>query len=227
MMSEDLFFSLIGSGCGTCRSACTGGCGHQVVGGSFLSSADRVVPESAIPAAGNKGRLWRRFYYLQYLKLLYNRLKREYARYFNKPYFKSSYCKFTQREYYRHAGHGHGFGAIHGLKGFSSIKAPAVSVSRDYDDYYEDYYDYDYRGDTDLFARIIKAVKKNKKENHGPRRNDPTKILLNSVQEDFVFPQELLDALPDIDDLDYEDFESLNAQVESFNTVRKKKNVSN
>ena len=40
-----------------------------------------MVPESAIPAAGRKGRLWRRFYYLQYLKLLYNKLKAEYARY--------------------------------------------------------------------------------------------------------------------------------------------------
>ena len=97
----------------------------------------------------------------------------------------------------------------------------------DYSDYYEDgdYYDYDYPGD-DLFARIVKAVKKNKKENPARRKNDPSKILLSSVQEDFVFPQELLDSLPDIDDLDYEDFESFNAQVESINTVRKKKNFS-
>ena len=76
-----MFSSHIGSGCGTCRTACTGGCGHQALGGSFLSSGkDRVVPESALPAAGSKGRLWRRFYYLQYLKLLYNKLKKEYAR---------------------------------------------------------------------------------------------------------------------------------------------------
>ena len=134
-----------------------------------------------------------------------------------------------EREYYRHAGHGHGLSGIHGLKGFSSIKAPSVGVrDHEYSDYYDDgdYYDYDYHGD-DLFARIVKAVKKNKKENPGTqRRNDPSKILLSSVQEDFVFPQELLDSLPDIDDIDYEDFESLNAQVESFNTVRKKKNLS-
>ena len=134
-----------------------------------------------------------------------------------------------EREYYRHAGHGHGLSGIHGLKGFSSIKAASVGIrDHDYGDYYEDedYYDYDYPGD-DLFARIVKAVKKNKKENPGTLiRNDPSKILLSSVQEDFVFPQELLDSLPDIDDIDYEDFESLNAQVESFNIVRKKKNVS-
>ena len=132
-----------------------------------------------------------------------------------------------KREYYRHTGHGFGLSGIHGLKGFSSIKAPSVGVrDHDYADYYEDYdYDYDYPAD-DLFARIVKAVKKNKKEHPAPRRNDPSKILLGSVQEDFVFPQELLDSLPDIDDIEYEDFESLNAQVESINTVRKKKNLS-
>ena len=71
--------SLTGTGCGTCSS--TSRCGLGGCGGTFLSgAADRVVPESAIPASGKKGRLWRRFYYLQYLKLLYNRLKKEYAR---------------------------------------------------------------------------------------------------------------------------------------------------
>ena len=54
----------------------------SILKGTFLSgSGDRVVPESAIPAAGRSGRLWRRFYYLQYLKLLYNKLKAEYARF--------------------------------------------------------------------------------------------------------------------------------------------------
>ena len=62
------------------RSGC-GGCGLGAAAGTFLGGGgDRVVPESAIPAAGRKGRLWRRFYYLQYLKLLYNKLKTEYAR---------------------------------------------------------------------------------------------------------------------------------------------------
>ena len=62
------------------RSGC-GGCGLGAGAGTFLGGGgDRVVPESAIPAAGRKGRLWRRFYYLQYLKLLYNKLKTEYAR---------------------------------------------------------------------------------------------------------------------------------------------------
>lgn len=190
------------SGCSTCRTSCVGGCSHGT-GGTFLSgSGDRVVPESAIPAAGRSGRLWRRFYYLQYLKLLYNKLKAEYA-----------------REYHLTAGHGsHGSGHNIG-KVFSSIKSSA-----DYVDFYDDYYDdYDYHGD-DIFARIVKAVKKNKAEKRKNGVIDPSKVLIDSVQEDFVFPQELLDSLPDIDDVDYEDFETLNEQVESFNNIRKKKN---
>ena len=110
---------------------------------------------------------------------------------------------------------------------FSSIRAPGSSLVPDYDDYYNDYYDYDYDGGDDIFARIVKAVKKNRDENiKNGRRNDPSKILLDSVQENFVFPQELLDALPDIDDIEYEDFESLNEQVESLNNVRRKKNLT-
>ena len=130
---------------------------------------------------------------------------------------KSQFC----REYYlnsnHHSGHSLGVGKV-----FSSIRAPGSSLVPDYDDYYEDYYDYDYDGADDIFARIVKAVKKNKKNG---RRNDPSKILLDSVQENFVFPKELLDALPDIDDIEYEDFESLNEQVESLNNVRRKKNL--
>ena len=73
--STVLCLSLLGP-----RSGC-GGCGLGAAAGTFLGGGgDRVVPESAIPAAGRKGRLWRRFYYLQYLKLLYNKLKTEYAR---------------------------------------------------------------------------------------------------------------------------------------------------
>jgi len=198
---------LTGTGCGTCSS--TSRCGLGGCGGTFLSgAADRVVPESAIPASGKKGRLWRRFYYLQYLKLLYNRLKKEYA-----------------REYYQNSNHHSGHSL--GVEVFSSIRAPGSSLVPDYDDYYNDYYDYDYDGGDDIFARIVKAVKKNRDENNkNGRRNDPSKILLDSVQENFVFPQELLDALPDIDDIEYEDFESLNEQVESLNNVRRKKNFT-
>jgi len=161
-----------------------------------------VVPESAIPAAGRKGRLWRRFYYLQYLKLLYNKLKAEYAREYN----------IARRHHGLTAGHysGASLGRV-----ISSIKIP------DYNDYYDDYYDYDYSSD-DIFARIVKAVKKNKAEKK--RKIDPTKILLNSVQENFEFPQELLNSLPDIDDVDYEDFETLNEQVESLDRIKRKRN---
>ena len=129
----------------------------------------------------------------------------------------SQFC----REYYLNTNHHSGLSVG---KVFSSIRAPGSSLVPDYDDYYGDYYDYDYDGD-DIFARIVKAVKKNKEENNkNGRRNDPSKILLDSVQENFVFPKELLDALPDIDDIEYEDFESLNDQVESLNNVRRKKN---
>jgi len=190
--------NIVGTGCATCTSACTS-CGS----GTFLSSSgDRVVPESAIPAAGRKGRLWRRFYYLQYLKLLYNKLKAEYAREYN----------IARRHHGLTAGHysGASLGRV-----ISSIKIP------DYNDYYDDYYDYDYSSD-DIFARIVKAVKKNKAEKK--RKIDPTKILLNSVQENFEFPQELLNSLPDIDDVDYEDFETLNEQVESLDRIKRKRN---
>ena len=91
----------------------------------------------------------------------------------------------------------------------------------DYNDYYDDYYDYDYPGD-DVFARIVKAVKKNKKERKSGRI-DPKKILLDSVQENFEFPKDLLDALPDIDDVEYEDFETLNEQVESLDRVKRRR----
>ena len=84
---------------------------------------------------------------------------------------------------------------------------------------YDYYYDYDYSGDG-VFARIVKAVKKNKRKNG---RTDPKKILLDSVQENFEFPQDLLDALPDIDDIDYEDFETLNEQVESLDRVKRRR----
>ena len=180
-----------------------------VAHGTFLSSSgDRVVPESAIPAGGRKGRLWRRFYYLQYLKLLYNKLKAEYA-----------------REYYR-TKHQSNYGKLFPLKG---VRLHSVATDLQYDDDY--YYDYDYddySGATSgLFARIVKAVKKNKEKSRKNGIHDPSQLLLDSVQDDFEFPKELLDALPDLEDVDYEDFETFNRQVESldkFSIRQKSKN---
>ena len=74
-------------------------------------------------------------------------------------------------------------------------------------DYYADFLDYDYLGD-DLFGRIVKAVKKNKDSKKNPTDGNRG-ILAGSVQEDFEFPQELLDSLPALEDFDYEDFQSL------------------
>jgi len=192
-------------------SACGGRARTVAVSGhnTFLStSGDRVVPESAIPAGGRKGRLWRRFYYLQYLKLLYNKLKAEYA-----------------REYYR-TKHQSNYGKLFPLKG---VRLHAVATDLQYDDDY--YYDYDYddySGATSgLFARIVKAVKKNKEKSRKNGIHDPSQLLLDSVQDDFEFPQELLDALPDLEDVDYEDFETFNRQVESldkFSIRQKSKN---
>ena len=169
--------------------------------GTFLSTAgDRVVPESAIKAGGRKGRLWRRFYYLQYLKLLYNKLKAEYA-----------------REYYRTKHHSN-YGKLFPLKGVRLDALPSVLQSQYDDDYYYDDYLYDdYSATTSgLFARIVKAVKKNKEKSRNNGLHDPSQLLLDSVQDDFEFPQELLDALPALEDVDYEDFETLNHQVESL-----------
>ena len=81
-------------------------------------------------------------------------------------------------------------------------------------DYYADFLNYDYLGD-DLFGRIVKAVKKNKDSKKSPTDGNRG-ILAGSVQEDFEFPQELLDSLPALEDFDYEDFQSLNEQVEQF-----------
>lgn len=164
-------------------------CGGRAT--TFLSaSADRVVPESAIPAGGRKGKLWRRFYYLQYLKLLYKKLKAEYA-----------------REYYRTRHHSN-YGKQFSLKG---VRLGSLPTELQYDDYYYDDYQYDdYSATTSgLFARIVKAVKKNKEKSRKNGIHDPSQLLLDSVQDDFEFPQELLDALPDLEDVDYEDFETL------------------
>ena len=81
------------------------------------------------------------------------------------------------------------------------------TLSTDYD-YYGDNYDYDYLGD-DLFARIVKAVKKNKDlKNYKKDNKDNTKgIPASSVQGDFEFPQELSGSLPALEDFDYEDLE--------------------
>jgi len=197
----------------------SGGCGVGGVGFSgtgvgsvgTVGTGGGIIPESAIPATGRRGRLWRRYYYLQYLKLLYNRYKNEYA-----------------REYYygsRLTGAHVPAAGVVAVANVPVAKVPVAvgrrrfvgSLANDYYDYYGDYLDnldYDYLGD-DLFARIVKAVKKNK-ELKTDNKEGGKGVLASSVQEDFEFPKELLDALPALGDFDYEDFESLNEQVESF-----------
>merc|ERR1711874_258611 len=186
-------------------NGCGGGCNSGGCGGgigfdsSFLGNAgSEIIPESAIPASGRRGRLWRRYYYMQYLRLLYNKYKKEYA-----------------REYYygsRYTGRGLAAGVVARVPTAVVRGRFPDTLAGDYD--YYDNYDYDYLGD-DLFARIVKAVKKNKdmKKNQKENKNGATGILASSVQEDFEFPQELLDSLPALEDFDYEDFESLNEQV--------------
>ena len=46
----------------------------ELGGGAFL-------PENSIPARGRRDKLFRRYHYLQYISLVFNKLKREYARY--------------------------------------------------------------------------------------------------------------------------------------------------
>ena len=179
------------SSCGGCSRGCQG---------TFLSaSGDRVVPESAIPASGRKGRLWRRFYYLQYIKLLYTKLKAEYAR----EYYRAKQLSPHEKLF-----------PLSGIQGHSAI---------DYDyDYYDDYFDdYTTSHTGGLFARIVKAVRKNKGKNKNNRISDPSTILLDSVKEDFEFPQELLDSLPDLEDIEYEDFEILNESLDKFSRRQK------
>jgi len=237
------------NGCGGgCNS---GGCGAGFDSTSFLGNAgSEIIPESAIPASGRRGRLWRRYYYMQYLRLLYNKYKKEYAREY---YYGSSYTgtledslssglgddpslvnfdsflnarpnlfnKLSGRTH--QAGHGLAT-AGHGLAAAGVVaRVPTTVVRgrfpdtlvRDYD-YYNNYDNDDYLGD-DLFGRIVKAVKKNKDQKSQQKGKDgATGPLASSVQEDFEFPQELLDSLPALEDFDYEDFEDLNKQVEQI-----------
>jgi len=276
-------------GCGGSGTRCnSGGCGGGGVGGvsgvgfsdtSYVGTGggvNGIVPESAIPATGRRGRLWRRYYYLQYLKLLYNKYKTEYTReYYYGSRLTGNYPASIVEDSYP-SGLGRdpslvdfdtflssrpngGFvnklsGRKHPVGNYPSIEAgkilpPSVrsrnptsgnryplagvrarvpttvvrgrfpdTLADDYD-YYGDYYDYDYLGD-DLFGRIVKAVKKNKNLTKDKKENGKG-VLASSVQENFEFPQELLDALPALEDFDYEDFDSLNEQVESFDKESK------
>merc|ERR1711892_1135404 len=178
---------------GGCNSGGCGGGGGSAVGfdTSYLGSGGSgIIPESAIPASGRRGRLWRRYYYLQYLKLLYNRYKTDYAReYYYGSRYTGTYPTSVADDVYA-SGLG-GDPSLVDLGGFvnklSGRRLPGIRVggkrlpsagvvarvpttvvrgrypdtlAADYD-YYGDYYDYDYLGD-DLFGRIVKAVKKNK-----------------------------------------------------------------
>merc|ERR1711874_400785 len=262
-------------------NGCGGGCNSGGCGGgigfdsSFLGNAgSEIIPESAIPASGRRGRLWRRYYYMQYLRLLYNKYKKEYAReyYYGSRYtgtypedsFSSglgddpslvnfdTFLRARPNIFNKLSGRNHPGGKYPGIGDGPNIPAALLPTSGrglaagvvarvptavvrgrfpdtlagDYD--YYDNYDYDYLGD-DLFARIVKAVKKNKdmKKNQKENKNGATGILASSVQEDFEFPQELLDSLPALEDFDYEDFESLNEQVESFDKESKSPKLVN
>jgi len=233
------------NGCGGgCNS---GGCGVGFDSATFLGNAgSEIIPESAIPASGRRGRLWRRYYYMQYLRLLYNKYKKEYAReyYYGSRYTGTledslssglgddpslvnfdSFLNARPNLFNKLSGRTHPAGR--GLAAAGVVaRVPTTVVRgrfpdtlvRDYD-YYSNYdYDNDYLGlGDDLFGRIVKAVKKNKdQKSQQEGKEGATGPLASSVQEDFEFPQELLDSLPALEDFDYEDFEDLNKQVEQI-----------
>ena len=52
------------------------------IGEKLFSSQcnDAVLLSTAVQWLTRKGRLWRRYYYLQYIRLLYNKYKAEYER---------------------------------------------------------------------------------------------------------------------------------------------------
>ena len=64
----------------------------------------------------------------------------------------------------------------------------------DYSDY-SDYGDYSYR-DSDLLARVVKAVRARR-----VRSRDPGNLLTASVQRDFQFPSELVASLGQLESL--------------------------
>jgi hypothetical protein len=69
---------------------------------------------------------------------------------------------------------------------------------------YTEYSDYDQDYGGALLARIVKAVRGDK----GPLAGGAASRGPGSVQSDFDFPQDLLDSLPALEDIDFEDFES-------------------
>ena len=80
-----------------------------------LARVDGLLPESAVAATTGRSRLWRRYYYLQYLKLQYNRIKQEYLREYRGYQARRPTTALLDYDYYD-----------------------------DYSDY-SDYYDYDYK----------------------------------------------------------------------------------
>merc|ERR1711872_739764 len=61
------------------------GCSNLVLSSSGLGGAV-ILPENSIRARGTREKLFRRYYYLQYLKIVFAELKREYARaYYQSP----------------------------------------------------------------------------------------------------------------------------------------------
>jgi len=160
------------AGCGLARCG-SGGCYRGAV------RAGTVLSEDAVPAYSRKGRLWRRYYYLQYLKLVYNKYKAAYLR---------EYRNYQARR---------------------TALRPSVVVGNydDYYDYYDyDYSSSDYRDG--FLARIVKAVKEKKlspskrNKNKGVLTGSVRKEF--RLTEEFL---EDLENLPPLQDIDFEDFE--------------------
>ena len=148
------------------------------------------MAESAIPARGRRARLWRRYYYLQYLRLLYRRYKAAYT-----------------RDYYR------------ATTGLDRPAALDYADYTDYSDY-GDYADYDYSGNGLFarIVKAVK-LNRNRKVEKETETEGSSKggFLAGSVQDNFQFPQGFLDSLPPLEDIDYDELSSLNDQFELIN----------
>lgn len=146
-----------------------------------------LIPERVLPAYNKRGQLWRRYYYLQYLKVLYNKYKKAY-----------------QREYQLYKGRQTAGVRPHILSGFGDYFQYS-----DYSDYYDYSGDTDYLG-SDIFARIVKSLKEIKAEKSDVR----SVIKTGNVNKDVNDQEKLLKGLPPLEDTDFEDFD---ADAELFN----------
>jgi hypothetical protein len=160
------------AGCGLARCG-TGGCYRGAV------RAGTVLSEDAVPAYSRRGRLWRRYYYLQYLKLVYNKYKAAYLR---------EYRNYQARR--------------------TSFR-PSVANYDDYDYDYSDYDYSSSNNRDGFLARIVKAVKEKKlsPRKRPEKRNNILAGSVRKefrLTEEFL---EDLENLPPLQDIDFEDFE--------------------